>query len=97
MDTDATSRAAARASCSDADNRTALGSGSGPSSSISADSPAGRAYQRQHCRRVFDLPGCVHDLESLAPQDFQVRRHEIILYGVCASCTEGRAPEGPAI
>ena len=48
----------------------------------------------QHCRQVFDLQGCVHDLETLAPQDFQVQRHDIILYGVCARCAEGRAPEG---
>ena len=40
----------------------------------------------QHCRQVFDLTGCVRDLETLAPQDFQVRRHEIVLYGACASC-----------
>jgi len=40
----------------------------------------------QHCRRVFDLPGCVGGLEGLAPQDFRVERHEIVLYGACASC-----------
>lgn len=42
----------------------------------------------QHCQRVFDLPGCVGDVEGLAPQDFQVERHEIVLYGLCASCAE---------
>ncbi|HOB63133.1 MAG TPA: transcriptional repressor [Candidatus Competibacteraceae bacterium] len=40
----------------------------------------------QHCRQVFDLQGCVHDLHDLAPQDFQVERHEIVLYGVCPDC-----------
>ncbi|HPE73219.1 MAG TPA: transcriptional repressor [Candidatus Competibacter sp.] len=42
----------------------------------------------QHCRQVFDLPGCVDGLEGLAPQDFQVERHEVVLYGLCSSCTE---------
>jgi Fur family ferric uptake transcriptional regulator len=42
----------------------------------------------QHCRRVFDLPGCTHDLEALAPRDFQVERHDIILYGLCSTCAE---------
>jgi Fur family transcriptional regulator, ferric uptake regulator len=42
----------------------------------------------QHCQRVFDLPGCVGDLEGLAPRDFQVQRHEIILYGLCPTCVE---------
>jgi Fur family ferric uptake transcriptional regulator len=42
----------------------------------------------QHCRRVFDLPGCVGDLEALAPRDFHVERHEIVLYGLCAACAE---------
>ncbi|MCC8999749.1 MAG: transcriptional repressor [Candidatus Contendobacter sp.] len=60
--------------------------------------PADRGHHHhficQHCRQVFDLQGCVHDLEALAPRDFQVQRHDIILYGVCAACTECRAPEG---
>jgi Fur family ferric uptake transcriptional regulator len=48
----------------------------------------------QHCRQVFDLQGCVGGLEGLAPQDFQVERHEIVLYGACASCAEGCKSEG---
>ncbi|MCP5159777.1 MAG: transcriptional repressor [Gammaproteobacteria bacterium] len=43
----------------------------------------------QHCRQVFDVQGCVRDLEKLAPQDFQVERHDITLYGFCANCVEG--------
>lgn len=42
----------------------------------------------QHCRQVFDLPGCVHDLDGLAPRDFRVERHEIVLYGLCAACDQ---------
>ena len=48
----------------------------------------------QHCRQVFDLTGCVHDLETLAPQDFQIQRHDIILYGICASCGQAESGSG---
>jgi Fur family ferric uptake transcriptional regulator len=44
----------------------------------------------QHCRQVFDLQGCVHDLEALAPRNFHIERHDIILYGLCASCGQAR-------
>ena len=39
-----------------------------------------------HCGRLFDAPGCVRGLSGLAPSGFQVRRHEIVLYGDCAAC-----------
>ena len=46
-----------------------------------------------HCRdcdRVFDIEGCPGRLDDMAPGDFQVESHEIILYGLCPDCT---APE----
>ena len=52
--------------------------------------PADRGHHHhficQQCQQVFDLKGCVHGLEALAPQDFYVQRHDIILYGLCAKC-----------
>lgn len=52
--------------------------------------PADRGHHHhficQRCRQVFDLQGCVQDLEVLAPSDFQVQRHDIILYGLCPAC-----------
>ena len=60
--------------------------------------PADRGHHHhficQHCRQVFDLHGCVDDLEALAPANFQVQRHEIILYGICAACAEGGSTLG---
>lgn len=47
----------------------------------------------QHCRQVFDLQGCVHDLDELAPEDFRVERHEIVLYGVCPSCGQDESAD----
>ncbi len=38
------------------------------------------------CHRVFNLAGCLHDVNSLAPHGFQVEKHEIVLYGQCESC-----------
>lgn len=52
--------------------------------------PAERGHHHhfvcQQCQQVFDLQGCVRDVERLAPGDFHIQRHEIILYGVCATC-----------
>jgi Fur family ferric uptake transcriptional regulator len=38
------------------------------------------------CRRIFNLIGCVRGVLGLAPAGFQVKRHEIVLYGDCADC-----------
>jgi len=40
----------------------------------------------QHCKKVFDLIGCVRDVIGLAPDGFRVQQHEIVLYGECAAC-----------
>lgn len=42
----------------------------------------------ESCQQVFDLQGCVEHLEQLAPPDFRIQRHDIILYGVCAGCAQ---------
>ena len=38
------------------------------------------------CDRVFDLEGCAHGVDDLAPAGFSVDRHEITLFGICAEC-----------
>lgn len=52
--------------------------------------PADRGHHHhflcQRCGRVFDLQGCVHEVDGLAPGGFQIQRHDIILYGLCAIC-----------
>ncbi|MCA2961675.1 MAG: transcriptional repressor [Silvanigrellales bacterium] len=37
------------------------------------------------CKKVFDVQGCVA-VSTLVPHGFTLRAHEIVLYGVCASC-----------
>jgi Fur family ferric uptake transcriptional regulator len=39
-----------------------------------------------HCRRLFNLLGCVRGVLGLAPAGFEIKRHEIVLYGDCADC-----------
>ena len=54
--------------------------------------PAERGRSHHHffkcdvCGRVYEVAGCVANPGSLAPEGFRVSRHEIVLYGVCASC-----------
>lgn len=38
------------------------------------------------CDRVFDIPGCAHGVEGLAPAGFRVESHEIVLFGLCEQC-----------
>ena len=40
----------------------------------------------QHCRRLYNLLGCVGGVRGLAPKSFAVEGHEIVLYGRCADC-----------
>ena len=54
--------------------------------------PAGQSHHRHfqctQCARVFDVHACPCDLKGLAPQGFQVQRHELTLYGLCADCAQ---------
>ena len=40
----------------------------------------------QHCRRVFDLPGCVGGLEGWLLRISGLNGTKLCLYGACASC-----------
>lgn len=41
------------------------------------------------CHTVYSLLGCVEGLSHMAPRNFRVEDHDIVLYGQCASCAEG--------
>lgn len=47
------------------------------------------------CQRVFEVEGCVHGVDGLAPAGFRVEDHEILLRGICALCSRGSAPRTP--
>lgn len=39
------------------------------------------------CDRVFEVEGCPGNLRAVVPSGFQLDRHEVVLYGVCATCS----------
>jgi Fur family transcriptional regulator, ferric uptake regulator len=51
---------------------------------------AGKAHHHHfhcdRCSRVFDLTGCLPNINRLAGRRFSVARHELVLYGTCADC-----------
>lgn len=51
---------------------------------------AGRDHHHHfHCRacnKVYELPGCGLNEKDSTPQGFITERHEVYLFGVCASC-----------
>jgi Fur family ferric uptake transcriptional regulator len=38
------------------------------------------------CGKMFEVDGCPKNLATLVPQGFKLERHEILLYGKCATC-----------
>lgn len=44
-------------------------------------------FQCESCARVFDIAGCMDNLKKLVPPKFQIKAHDVTLYGVCAACT----------
>ncbi len=43
-------------------------------------------FHCRHCDRVFDIHACSGAIPKLAPKDFEVEEHEVILYGRCPDC-----------
>ena len=44
-------------------------------------------FQCDTCERVYDVEGCLPGIAQLAPPSFNLKSHEIVLYGTCASCS----------
>lgn len=43
-------------------------------------------FQCDACGRVFDVPGCTGGVRDLVPHGFELRTHEIVMYGLCEGC-----------
>lgn len=43
-------------------------------------------FRCRACQRVYEVGGCPGGLAALTPAGFRLERHEVVLYGVCASC-----------
>jgi len=55
-----------------------------------ANLPHHHHFRCRACGRVFDLAPCGEHFDRLAPPGFTVEHHEVILWGVCLECGEGR-------
>ena len=51
-----------------------------------ADKDHHHHFHCRSCDKVYEVEDCPGDLQSLAPEGFRLERHEIIIYGLCASC-----------
>jgi Fur family ferric uptake transcriptional regulator len=40
----------------------------------------------ERCKQVFDVVGCLRGIPNLLPDGYQMKRHEIVIYGDCANC-----------
>lgn len=40
----------------------------------------------RNCGQVYELPGCLPGVNKLAPKNFKVDSHEIVLFGRCDQC-----------
>lgn len=38
------------------------------------------------CDRVYDIDSCPGNFRDLTPQGFQLKAHDLILYGTCSGC-----------
>jgi Fur family ferric uptake transcriptional regulator len=45
----------------------------------------------QKCEKLFDLMGCLRGISNLLPEGYQMKGHEIVIYGECSRCAEGAA------
>lgn len=44
-------------------------------------------FQCDECGRVFDVHGCPGGVKAIVPDGFQLRHHEILMYGRCDACS----------
>jgi Fur family ferric uptake transcriptional regulator len=43
-------------------------------------------FHCRSCNKVYELPGCILNENESTPQGFVTEKHEVFLFGVCASC-----------
>lgn len=44
------------------------------------------------CQRVFEVEGCPGNLKSLTPPGFQLVGHDLVLFGLCDTCSRPEKP-----
>jgi Fur family ferric uptake transcriptional regulator len=43
-------------------------------------------FHCRSCNKVYELPGCILNESAPTPQGFVTEKHEVFLFGVCATC-----------
>ena len=51
-----------------------------------ADRPHHHHFLCHSCDQAFDVHHCPDEVETLAPDGFEVDGHELVLFGRCAAC-----------
>ena len=49
----------------------------------------------RNCDRVYEVEGCLGDVDSVAPEGCTVEAHDLLLYGECSACRGSQAAEQP--
>lgn len=51
---------------------------------------AGKAHHHHFrctdCDKVFELEGCIHNVDKLVPKGYKIEQHHLLFYGTCKSC-----------
>ncbi len=55
-----------------------------------AGKPHHHHFYCRSCGRVFEVPGKPEVLEPLVPAGFRLEEHDLVMFGQCAGCNEGR-------
>jgi Fur family transcriptional regulator, ferric uptake regulator len=52
---------------------------------------AGKAHHHHfrcnHCKRLYEIEGCIASFKPKLPRGFHTTGHEFFLYGICANCS----------
>ena len=51
-----------------------------------AQRPHHHHFHCRICEKAFELEHCLAEVDTLAPKNFKVESHEIVLYGSCDKC-----------
>lgn len=43
-------------------------------------------FRCRACNRVYEIDGCLANLQQLTPNGFRLEDHEVVLYGTCNTC-----------
>ncbi len=55
-----------------------------------ADKPHHHHFHCRLCGRAFEVPGSDDLIRTLTPDGFVVESHDLVLYGLCSSCSGKR-------